>query len=165
MATLYELTDELIRFLEFSAEENLTADQMKDTLDAMVGNYDVKMDAYGKVIKNLEAGIEARDAEIERLKGLNQTDKNKVDGLKANALYHMDAAGIKKAGTLFKFTAKDSAPKYRVLDESKVPEEFYKVIPATKKLDKKALNNATKADPKKFEGIVEIYRDRQLMMK
>lgn len=165
MSTIYEITDELMRFLEFASEAELTAEQIKDTLDAMEGEFDVKLDGYGKYIKSLEKKVAARKEEIERLRALNEIDANEIERKKAELLKYMDMTGKKKGGVLFKFTAKDSAPKYRIINEFEVPEEYYKIVPATKKLDKTALNKAAKADPERFKGIVEIYRGRQLMMK
>jgi predicted nuclease with TOPRIM domain len=74
MANLYELTHDLRTLqdmLEYSTDEELD-EVLRDTLEANQGLYEVKLEQYCKVIKNLEADMDALKNEAKRL-----TDKRK----------------------------------------------------------------------------------------
>ena len=72
MATLYELTGQFLDIYNMDLDD----ETKQDTLESIDWNedYENKVEGYVKVIKNLDADIEARKNEIDRLKKLNDAD-------------------------------------------------------------------------------------------
>lgn len=81
MATLYELTGQFLDIYNMDLDD----ETKQDTLDSIDWNedYENKVEGYIKVIKNLDADIEARKNEMDRLKKLNDADKAKKERMKA----------------------------------------------------------------------------------
>lgn len=138
MTTLYELTG---RYLEIYNME-LDEETKLDTLDSIdwETEYETKVENYIKVMKNIDADVEARKAEIKRLTELNKADEKKKDHLKETLSASMNMTGHERVDTpLFKVSFRKSQAVE--VDESVLP-EAYKV--ATWKPDKKRLKEDLK---------------------
>ena len=138
MATLYELTGQFLDIYNMDLDDETKA----DTLDSIDWNtdYENKVENYIKVIKNLEADVEARKAEIKRLTELNKADEKKKDHLKETLSTSMQLTGHERVDTqLFKVSFRKSQAVE--VDELVLPES-YKV--ATWKPDKKRLKEDLK---------------------
>ena len=145
MATLYELTGQ---FLEIYTME-IDDETKLDTLESIdwTTDYENKVEGYVKVIKSLEADIEARKNEKKRLDGLNKSDQLKIDRLKEALSVSMTETGQTRVDTaLFKVGFRKSEAV--VVDETKLPKE-YQV--ATYKPDKKTIKELLKSG-KEIEG-------------
>ena len=93
--------------LEDGADENT----VNDTLEAVMDDFKDKADGYGAFIRQLEAEINAYDAEIERFTIRKRIAKNAVDNMKRRLLAAMDATGTEEVkGDLFKFKPRYNAP-------------------------------------------------------
>ena len=85
----------------------------------------------------MEMDITGLDTEIQRMTKKKATIKNNIDRLKRSLEGAMIATGKRKFKTaLFGFGIQKNPPSLNVLDESKIPEEFW--IEQQPKLDKKA---------------------------
>lgn len=147
MATLYELTGQLLEIYSMDIDDETKL----DTLEAIdwTSDYETKVEGYVKVIKSLEADIEARKNEKKRLDGLNKSDQTKIDNLKAALAVSMTETGQTKVDTtLFKVGFRKSEAV--VVDETKLPKK-YQV--ATYKPDKKTLKELLKSG-KHIKGAV-----------
>lgn len=147
MATLYELTGQLLEIYNMDIDDETKL----DTLEAIdwTTDYETKVEGYVKVIKSLEADIEARKNEKKRLDGLNKSDQTKIDNLKAALAVSMTETGQTKVDTtLFKVGFRKSEAV--VVDETKLPKK-YQV--ATYKPDKKTLKELLKSG-KHIKGAV-----------
>ena len=80
MATLYELTGQYLEIYNMELDEETKL----DTLDSInwETDYETKVENCIKVVKNIDADMEARDAEIKRLTNLNKFDKKKKEYLR-----------------------------------------------------------------------------------
>ena len=139
MATLYELTGQFLEIYNMDIDDETKL----DTLEAIdwTTDYETKVEGYVKVIKSLEADIEARKNEKKRLDGLNKSDQTKIDNLKAALAVSMTETGQTKVDTtLFKVGFRKSEAV--VVDETKLPKK-YQV--ATYKPDKKTLKELLKS--------------------
>lgn len=139
MATLYELTGQFLEIYNMDIDDETKL----DTLEAIdwTSDYETKVEGYVKVIKSLEADIEARKNEKKRLDGLNKSDQTKIDNLKAALAVSMTETGQTKVDTtLFKVGFRKSEAV--VVDETKLPKK-YQV--ATYKPDKKTLKELLKS--------------------
>lgn len=147
MATLYELTGQFLEIYNMDIDDETKL----DTLEAIdwTTDYETKVEGYVKVIKSLEADIEARKNEKKRLDGLNKSDQTKIDNLKADLAVSMTETGQTKVDTtLFKVGFRKSEAV--VVDETKLPKK-YQV--ATYKPDKKTLKELLKSG-KHIKGAV-----------
>lgn len=133
MATLYELTGQFLDIYNMDLDD----ETKQDTLDSIDWNedYENKVEGYIKVIKNLDADIEARKNEMDRLKKLNDADKAKKERMKATLEESMELTGHDRVDTaLFKVSFRRS--KAVEVDMVLLPDEYKKV---EYKTDKTAL--------------------------
>lgn len=147
MATLYDLTGQFLEIYNMEIDDETKF----DTLEAIdwTTDYENKVEGYVKVIKSLEADIEARKNEKKRLDGLNKSDQSKIDNLKAALATSMAETGQDRVDTtLFKVGFRKSEAV--VVDETKLPKK-YQV--ATYKPDKKTLKELLKSG-KHIKGAV-----------
>lgn len=138
MASLYELTGQYLEIYNMELDEETKLDTL-DSIDWET-EYETKVENYIKVMKNIDADVEARKAEIKRLTELNKADEKKKDHLKDTLSASMNAIGHERVDTpLFKVSFRKSQAVE--VDETVLP-EAYKV--ATWKPDKKRLKEDLK---------------------
>lgn len=138
MATLYELTGQFLDIYNLELDEETKLDTL-DSIDWET-EYETKVENYIKVMKNLEADVEARKNEIKRLMELNKADEKKKEHLKDTLSASMSLTGHERVDTpLFKVSFRKSQAVE--VDEAVLP-EAYKV--ATWKPDKKRLKEDLK---------------------
>ena len=65
--TLYELDIEFQELLELAEDEDLDPEVLNDTIEAMAGEWEHKLDAYGIVRNELSMDIAKIDMEVKRL--------------------------------------------------------------------------------------------------
>lgn len=110
---------------------------IRDTMEGLDFEFEEKAETYAKIIKTLEMDIAGLDEEIQRMTKRKATIKNNIDRLKRSLEGAMIATGKRKFKTpLFGFGIQKNPPSLNVLDETKIPEEFW--IEQQPKLDKKA---------------------------
>lgn len=138
MATLYELTGQFLDIYNLELDEETKLDTL-DSIDWQT-DYEEKVENYIKVMKNIDADVEARKAEIKRLTELNKADEKKKEHLKETLSTSMVLTGHERVDTpLFKVSFRKSQAVE--VDETVLPES-YKV--ATWKPDKKRLKEDLK---------------------
>lgn len=138
MATLYELTGQFLDIYNLELDEETKLDTL-DSIDWET-EYETKVENYIKVMKNLEADVEARKNEIKRLMALNKADEKKKEHLKDTLSASMSLTGHERVDTpLFKVSFRKSQAVE--VDEAVLP-EAYKV--ATWKADKNRLKEDLK---------------------
>ncbi len=138
MASLYELTGQYLEIYNMELDEETKLDTL-DSIDWET-EYETKVENYIKVMKNIDADVEARKAEIKRLMELNKADEKKKEHLKDTLSTSMNMTGHERVDTpLFKVSFRKSQAVE--VDETVLP-EAYKV--ATWKPDKKRLKEDLK---------------------
>lgn len=138
MATLYELTGQFLDIYNLELDEETKLDTL-DSIDWET-EYETKVENYIKIMKNLEADVEARKNEIKRLMELNKADEKKKEHLKDTLSASMSLTGHERVDTpLFKVSFRKSQAVE--VDEAVLP-EAYKV--ATWKADKNRLKEDLK---------------------
>lgn len=65
--TLYDLDIEFMELLELAEDEDLDPEVLQDTIEAMAGEWEHKLDAYGIVRNELSMDIAKIDMEVKRL--------------------------------------------------------------------------------------------------
>lgn len=131
MASLYELTNDLIEFQEMcnDPDVDLNDKAIKDTLEGLEGSYDDKVEAWVKVIKNLSGELKAVKEEADRLTKRTRTIKNNIESMKRALITSMELTGRKTAGNVLKASvAQNGGVLPIVIDENaEIPFEFQKV--------------------------------------
>ena len=131
MSNLYELTADLLTLQEM-LEENVDEQVLIDTLEGVQGEYELKLESYCKVIKNLEADMEALKNEAKRLTDKRKVLENNVDRLKKAMFDSMKLTGTEKVkGALFTVAIQRNGGKLPVIvdvDVAELPDECVKVV-------------------------------------
>lgn len=134
---LYEITGEILELLTMAEDLELDQKMIRDTMEGLDFEFEEKAEAYAKIIKTMEMDITGLDTEIQRMTKKKATIKNNIDRLKRSLEGAMIATGKRKFKTpLFGFGIQKNPPSLNVLDETKIPAEFW--IEKKPKLDKKA---------------------------
>ncbi len=134
-------------------------------LNAALENIDdeieTKADNIAKVLRDFDGDIEALKSEEERLANKRKAIENRQKHLKEylqNAMLVLDKRKFKT--DLFSFNIQKNAPSLKILDESKIPEDYYKI---EKKLNKNDLKEAVKNGL--FEDAAELVQTESLRIR
>ena len=132
MSSLYEVTGNILVLQELLENPMEDEDVLADTLEAVQGEYETKLEAYCKVIKNLEADMEAFKAEAKRLTDKRKVLENNVDRLKKAMFDSMKVTGTDKVkGSIFTVAIQKNGGKLPVIvdvDTAYLPKELVKVV-------------------------------------
>ena len=141
--TLYELTEDWLRFLDLAEDPFADEDILRETLEELTENFADKVDAYGKVIRQLEADADAIKQEEMRLTQRRKNIENNIERIKDRLKESMIAIGEPKIKTeLFSFSVQKNPPALRIDDESRITHDY--LIPQPPKIDTKAIKQAIK---------------------
>ncbi|MGL6220841.1 MAG: siphovirus Gp157 family protein [Lacrimispora sphenoides] len=136
MSTIYEITDDVLALMQMM-EEDSDNEVIKDTLEALNGELDIKAESYCKVIAEFKAKEAALISAIESLTQKKQSVSGNIDRLKIALFGAMKATGKEKIkGDLFYLYIKNNAESLDQVPE-KLPEKY--LIPQEPKIDRKQL--------------------------
>lgn len=132
MSALYELTGELLQLQELMEDPDIDPQAIADTIEAVNGEFEIKLENYCKIIKNLSGDIDAIDAEIERLSKMKKTRKNNIDRLKQHMFDAMKATGQTNIkGELFTVAIQKNGGKIPVImdtdNTSVIPDDLVRI--------------------------------------
>ena len=143
MSSLYHLTGELQYLLDMSTDPTVPEDVLKDTIEGVTGEIEVKAEGYAKVIAELKARKEALDKEADRMKSESKVIENSITRMKEALFQAMKVANKPKFKTeLFSFTIKKNAPALDIPDEKLVSPEY--LIEQAPKIDKERIKKDIK---------------------
>ena len=130
MTALYVLAHEFREAAEKLGDLDLDAQTIKDTLDGMSGELEVKVSATAAVVRNMEVlAAQIKDAEkqmAERRKAIEA----RAASLTAYLLTNLQHAGIHKVETPhFALTVKANPGHVEVYDEKMIPAKFMRQKP------------------------------------
>lgn len=121
---LYELTSSYQQVLEIA--EQLDAETLKDTLDAIEDAIETKVENTAFVIKSLEANTKVIDEEIKRLQAMKGTQQNNIKSLKLYVQDAMEQVGLDKIqGELIKVAIQNNPASVEILDETKIDKKYF----------------------------------------
>lgn len=132
MSSLYEVTGNILALQEMLESPLDDEDILKDTLEAVQGEYEQKIESYCKVIKNIDADIQAIKTEIARLSEKKKVLENNIDRLKKAMFDSMKATSTNKVkGQIFTVSIQRNGGKLPVIvdvETSELPDELVKVV-------------------------------------
>ena len=127
--SLYQLTNNYEAVLNMLYDEEVDEQMILNTLEAIDGEIEDKADNYAKIIKELEAKLNARKEEAKRLTESVNVFENRVKVLKSNLFNSMKKTGKTKFTTdLFSFNISKNGGKQTLTIDGEVPEEYIKTI-------------------------------------
>ena len=136
--TLYDLTNDFKTVLEMAQDPEIDEQAIKDTLEMIGGDIELKADGYAKVIGELSANVDTLTAEINRLTARKSAIVKKVATMKEMLTYAMQTTGKTKFKTdFFSFNVQKNPPSLVVDDATKIPSEY--LIQQDPKIDKKSI--------------------------
>lgn len=143
MQPLYQLATEYRALSDRLHDLDLPDDVIADTLEAEAGDIEVKATNVAKVFRNLEAMAkqikEAEQQMAERRKALEKRSER----LKAYLHNNMERAGISKIDSpWFCISLKKNPAAVVIDDESSIPADYLREIPATFQPDKALIKQA-----------------------
>ena len=138
---LFELTENYVKFFtEFESADEVT-EEMQEMADNLNVEIEEKCDNYAKMIRNLEADVEAFKNQEKIFNEKRKSAENKVKWLKQNLQASMELQNRKKVKTdLFSFNIQKNAPSLEITNENNI--DVYYVI--ERKLNKRELLNDIK---------------------
>jgi uncharacterized protein YlxW (UPF0749 family) len=140
MTKLYELTSNYLSVMEMA--EEMDTDTLKDTLESIEEEINDKAENIAKLIKNLNADVDALKTEEKRLADRRKSLENKVTHLKEYLQNQLEVAGLDKVKRpTLTVSIQNNPPSVKVLDEKLLSDYM---IPQDPKLDKKAILTALK---------------------
>ena len=115
---LFELTENYVKFFTMLEE----ADEITEELEEMANNLNIaieeKSDNYVKMIKNLDADVEAYKNQEKQFNKKRKTAENKISWLKKNLQSSMEQTGRKKVKTeLFTISIQKNTPALDITSE------------------------------------------------
>lgn len=162
---LYEIANNYQQVLQLAEAGELDEQTAKDTLESINGEFTDKARNCMMIVRQLESDSAGIKAEIDRLKLLQaQTDKA-VESLKDYIKYGMEATGCDKVDLgIFKLTLKAATKAVEIFDESSLPQDYFVVVPETKRPDKTLISKAIK-DGFEVSGAKLVDGKRALLIK
>lgn len=132
MSSLYQLTDEYLSLMDMAEEGLVDEAVFSDTLEGLSGEIEVKLDGYGKVLKELEMRSNGLKSEIDRLTDRRKAIETNMDRMKTAMQNAMTLMGRPKIKTdLFSFNIQKNGGLAPLIidrdDYENFPAEFRKV--------------------------------------
>lgn len=146
--SLYRLTDQY-RELERLADDDIPEEVIRDTLEALTGEIEVKATNVAKFAGNLAMLRDAVDEAAKAMKERAARINRKVDALHHYILNNMKACGITKIESPeFTLSVQKNPPAVVIDDEGSIPDEYMvtppPAPPPVARPDKKAITDAIK---------------------
>jgi hypothetical protein len=141
---LYEISALYDKALNAFSEMDIDEQTIHDTLEGIIGTFEEKAISVCSYIKNLEAEMKAmREYEIS-MQARRKVIENNVNKLKKYVKSQMDNLSIGKIhGTEFDIVVKRNPPAVHIIDENKIPEEYFVL---KKEVDKSAIKEDLSRD-------------------
>lgn len=138
---LYDLTENWQKVYDMDLDE----ETWFDTLTSIDEAIEDKAENIAKLIRSLDADVEAYSNEIKRLSDRKRVAENKIKSVKAYLQSNMEQLGKEKFKTeLFSFGIQNNPAGVDITNEKAIPVEFI-TVETVKKVDKRELIKALKA--------------------
>ncbi|WP_167957938.1 siphovirus Gp157 family protein [Anaerosporobacter faecicola] len=147
MATLYDLTGEVLQLYQMMQDGDIEEDVFKDTLESVEGDIEFKCDSYCKVINSINSESDSLQKEIDRLKARQTSLDNNVKRMKSALQTMLEVTEKQKVKTpLFTVSLRKTPAKLVVTGE--VPSEY--MIPQDPKVDNSRIKEILKTQELEF---------------
>jgi hypothetical protein len=138
---LYELAGEYHRLMALADTDELPAEVIRDTLEGLTGEIEIKSVNIAKFILSLEAHADAISDAAKQMTNRAQRVRNRADSIRAYLLFQMQATGVTKV-TCPEFTlaVRSNPPAVGLRDDVELPPEYIVTPePPPPRIDKRKL--------------------------
>jgi hypothetical protein len=141
---LYEISNQFQSLEQLTESDDLPAEVIADTLEALEGDFEAKAVQVAKFILSLEANAEAVRQAATQMMGRSNRIANRAASIKAYLQFHMQALEKKRIESPeLVIVRRANPPAVVITDEHAVPEQFWiQPPPPDKRIDKKAIKAA-----------------------
>lgn len=162
---LYEIANQYQQVLQLAEAGELDDQSAKDTLESISGEFSEKAKNCMMIVRQLESDGAGIKAEIDRLKALQDQNSKSVESLKDYIKIGMEAVGSDKLDLgIFKLTLKAPTKAVDVIDAALIPDDYWRVVPETKAVDKALIATMLKIG-KEIPGAQLVDGKRALLIK
>lgn len=145
---LYELNEAFVAVRTMFEDGEIDQQAFTDTIEQIDIDIEEKIKNCVIMMREHDSNAQRIKEEIDRLEKLAKAENAAAEWLEGYISRSMEATNKDKIDLgLFKLTLKAPTKKTEILDESKIPSQFWVTIPETKQLDKRALLAALKLAP------------------
>lgn len=143
MTNLFQLSTSYQQVLDL-IEQGMNPEDLKDTLDSIEVELNVKVDNTIGLKRSVDADVDAIDKEIKRLQGLKQQKQNFSERLKNYLQEMLYIQGLQKFRTSTNYIYKrKNAPSVYVTNEKLIDSDYW--VSQSPKLNKKQIKEDIKA--------------------
>lgn len=144
---LYEIAAQYRALEALEASEDLPAELIRDTIEALEGDLKDKATNVALFIESLRATADSIQVAADKMRERGKRLHDRADSLQSYLLLQMQACGITKVESpWFTLAVKANPPKVIIDHEGSVPEKFWvQPEPPPKAIDKRAIAVAIKA--------------------
>ena len=96
---MYELAGNFVKLMEMMEDPEIDQEMVRDTLESVEFDIEVKAENYAKIIKMFNADIDVLKAEESRLENKRKSLENRIDYLKSNLKSSMEFMQMDKIKT------------------------------------------------------------------
>ena len=145
MNSLYEMAVEYRAISDKLHDLDLPEEVIADTLESIGGDIQEKSVNVAKYFRNLEAMADQIKQAEAQMSARRKAIEKRASNLKQYLLTNMERAGISKIESpWFVISIKQNPESVIVDDESAIPRDYFKEIPASYQLDKALVKSAIK---------------------
>lgn len=145
MAALFELAAEFRTLADKLNDTDLDQETIADTLDGASGDLEDKIINTAKYYRNIEAEADAIAGAVKQMQAREKILRGHAGHIKTYMQGGMEHAGLQKVSSpWFVISIAQNPEAVTVDDESLIPRDYFKEIPATFQLDKNLCKAALK---------------------
>lgn len=161
---LYEIANEFKAVMELAESGELPREALLDTIEAINLEFDEKAKNCLMMLKEFEGEGTKIEAELKRLEQLKQQCEKNSETLKEYLRENMQVMKRDKMDLgIFKVTLKAPSKAVEIVDEKKIPSQFWVTVPEQRKIDKASLAAELKLHP--IEGAQLVDGKRALLIR
>ena len=154
---LYEISNQFQALEQLGDSDDLPAEVIADTLEALAGDFDSKAVQVAKFVLSLEANAAAIETAAKAMNARSTRIYARAQGIKAYLQFHMQALEKKRIDTPeLVITRRPNPPSVVITDEHAIPAQYWvQPDPPPPRLDKKAIKTAIDAGTRVDGAYVE----------
>ena len=143
MAALFELANEFRTLADKLNDAELDQQTITDTLDGASGDLEEKIINTAKYYRNIEADAEKIEEAAKQMLARAKTLRTHAGNIKQYLQSNLERAGLQKVNSpWFVVSIKQNPASVQIDDESLIPDDYMREIPASYAPDKKLMRSA-----------------------
>jgi hypothetical protein len=141
---LFEIAAQFRELELLADQDDIPEEALRDTLEGLTGDFEVKVSNIAKFVLGLQAEAEAIEEAAKAMQLRSDRIAKRADSIKAYILFQMQSVNFKRIDTTEIRIRRQANPvSVQITDERDVPAEFWRQPPPPPKvIDKKALKTA-----------------------